>query len=92
MLGPARDADQASDLLERQGVDLAVVDINLGVGPSYTVAAELSKRSIPFLFATGYDQAAIPLEFHDAPRLEKPFNGRDLVAAVRAIGPVRTPS
>jgi DNA-binding response OmpR family regulator len=92
VLGPARDAEQACDLLEREAVDMAVVDINLGMGPSYKLAEELTGRSVPFLFATGYDQAAIPSEFHETPRIEKPFNGRDLVAAIQALGPASTPS
>jgi DNA-binding response OmpR family regulator len=92
VLGPARDAEQACDLLEREAVDMAVVDINLGMGPSFKLADELTGRSVPLLFATGYDQAAIPSEFHETPRIEKPFNGRDLVAAIQALGPVSTPS
>jgi len=86
VLGPARDLEQACDLLKREPIDLAVVDINLGTGPNYELAEELSGRAVPFLFATGYDQAAIPSKFQDAPRIEKPFNGRDLVAAVQALG------
>jgi ActR/RegA family two-component response regulator len=34
--------------------DFAVLDINLGAGTSLPVAQELSKRNIPFIFATGY--------------------------------------
>jgi DNA-binding response OmpR family regulator len=86
VLGPARDVEQATDLLKRQAVDLAVVDINLGTGPTYRLAEELSKRSVPFLFATGYDRAAIPPKFQDAPRIEKPFSERGLIAAVQALG------
>lgn len=85
VLGPARDVEQARDLLKRETIDLAVVDINLGAGPTYELAEELSGRAVPILFATGYDQAAIPSKFQDAPRIEKPFNRRDLVAAVRAL-------
>jgi len=85
VVGPARDKEQACEMLEHEVVDLAVLDINLGQGPSYEVAAELSGRAVPFLFATGYDAAAIPSDFHEAPRIEKPFNGPDLVAAVQAL-------
>jgi DNA-binding response OmpR family regulator len=86
VLGPARDVEQACALLKREPIDLAVVDINLGTGPTYELAEELSGRAVPFLFATGYDQAAIPSKFQDAPRIEKPFNGQNLVAAVQALG------
>jgi len=86
VLGPARNVQQASDLLKREAIDVAVVDINLGTGPTYVLAEELSGRAVPFLFATGYDQAAIPSEFQNAPRIEKPFSGSALVAAVQALG------
>jgi CheY-like chemotaxis protein len=86
IVGPAPDSKKACELLDKRTVDSAVVDINLGRGPSYEVASRLYERDVPFVFATGYDQAAIPEEFQSAPRLEKPFKGPDLVQAVRALG------
>lgn len=86
VLGPVRKVEQARDLLKREAIDLAVVDINLGTGPTYELAEELTARAVPFLFATGYDQSAIPSEFQGAPRIEKPFNERDLITAVKALG------
>jgi len=74
VIGPCA---QASD-----AVDCAVVDINLGRGPSFEAAATLRRRGIPFLFTTGYDAGAIPREFADVPRLEKPIREADLVAAI----------
>lgn len=85
VVGPVGNAAKAFDMLELQGVDTAVVDINLGVGPTFEVAQALSERGVPFLFATGYDAAAIPPQFESAPRLEKPFNGSELVDAVMAL-------
>lgn len=85
VVGPAPDAAHACDLLEQQEVDTAVVDINLGLGPTFSVARELTERRVPFLFATGYDLKAIPEEFRDKVRLEKPFNGAALVAALRDL-------
>lgn len=74
---------QAADAMASEGpVDCAVVDINLGRGPSFEAAATLRGRSIPFLFTTGYDAGAIPREFADVPRLEKPIREADLVAAI----------
>jgi DNA-binding response OmpR family regulator len=86
VVGPAPDEKHACELLDRETVDSAVVDINLGRGPTYEVAKELTQRHVPFLFATGYDAAAIPVEFEQAARLEKPFRARQLIAAVRDLG------
>jgi CheY-like chemotaxis protein len=85
IIGPAPDSRKACELLEGRSVDGAVVDINLGNGPTYEVASRLAERKVPFVFATGYDRAVIPAEFEAAPRLEKPFRGADLVQAVAAL-------
>ena len=39
----------------------------------------------PFLFTTGYDASAIPGEFADVPRVEKPTNERAIVAALNGM-------
>ena len=80
--GPAANAPNACSLIDAEPVDLAVVDINLGTGPTFTVAKELAERRVPFLFATGYDQSIIPAEYRDRPRIEKPFKGPDVIRAV----------
>ena len=62
-----------------------MLDINVGSGPNFDVARELSGRSVPVLFATGYDRSVLPPEFQHAPRVEKPFGGAQLVGAVQAM-------
>jgi len=85
VIGPVPDAEQALAKLDVDSVELAVIDINLGQGPTFEVADRLARERIPFLFATGYDQSAIPKNFASAPRLEKPFNGAELIAAILAL-------
>ena len=85
VVGPTRDADEVCGMLDREQVDSAVVDINLGLGPAYEVARRLDHDRVPFLFATGYDRSALPSEFQDMPRIEKPFHQLDLVKAVTAL-------
>jgi DNA-binding response OmpR family regulator len=85
VVGPAPTSELACALIEGQDIDTAVVDINLGHGPAYDVANRLKDRRVPFLFTTGYDQAAIPAEFHHAPRLQKPVSAADLLRAIRAL-------
>jgi light-regulated signal transduction histidine kinase (bacteriophytochrome)/CheY-like chemotaxis protein len=66
--------------------DFAVLDINLGVGTSLPVAQELSKRNIPFIFATGYgDQSWIPPELMAAPMIRKPYDGDELIQAISRV-------
>ncbi|CAH1665209.1 Light-regulated signal transduction histidine kinase (Bacteriophytochrome) [Hyphomicrobiales bacterium] len=66
--------------------DVAVLDVNLGEGTSIPVADELSRRGIPFVFATGYgDSAMIPAIFSDVPVVRKPYDGQVLVGAMRTV-------
>lgn len=85
VIGPTPDADEACSLIAHEKVDNAVVDINLGAGPTYRVASRLTRERVPFLFATGYDSSALPDEFQSVPRIEKPFHGTQLVEAVTAL-------
>jgi len=82
VIGPCRDADEASGLAVREIIDCAVVDINLGNGPSFAFARSMRAQGVPFVFVTGYDQAIIPPDLAGAERLEKPIRDRDLIAAV----------
>ena len=82
VIGPFADADEAAGLSAGQEIDCAVVDVNLGEGPSFGLARALHQRGVPFVFVTGYDQAVIPADLAEAERLEKPIRDRDLVAAV----------
>lgn len=85
VLGPVPDERAAIVLLESGPMDCAVIDINLGHGPSFEIAARLQEANIPFLLATGYDAAAVPREFSDVPRLEKPFREHDLISALERL-------
>src|SRR3712207_6392600 len=74
IVGPAPDLQRAEALLNEGSIDWAVLDINLQGEMVYPVAQALHERSVPFVFATGYDRASIPSGFADVPRWEKPFD------------------
>ena len=83
--GPHATAADAIEAVTRRPVDAAVLDANLGAGPSFEVAHALRDVAIPFVFMTGYDQKAIPERFADVVRLQKPTIPRDIVRAVSAL-------
>jgi CheY-like chemotaxis protein len=85
VLGPCSTAEEALTELSRQHPTGALVDINLGDGPSFKVADALLDHQIPFIFLTGYDEGTIPARFADVPRLEKPM---DLCLAVDSLAAV----
>lgn len=82
VLGPVASVEAALDWLDRETADAASIDVNLGGEMAYPVADALRARSVPFLFTTGYDQAALPERYADARRLEKPVDAREVVRAL----------
>jgi DNA-binding response OmpR family regulator len=86
VVGPFGGAEQGSGLPGQGHLDGAVVDINLGLGPSFDFARALKDRGVPFVFVTGYDAAVIPDELSHIERVEKPIRNRDFIAAVARLG------
>jgi DNA-binding response OmpR family regulator len=82
VIGPAGSAANAFALIAADKPDAAVLDINLGTGPSFEIADRLQSEGIPFLFLTGYDEVSIPDRFEDVPRGEKPLREGRLVELV----------
>lgn len=82
VLGPCARIDDCLQLLGEEQPDCAIVDINLGRGPNFDIAAALRERGIPFVFLTGYDAGDIPAEFANSARLEKPVNTRRMLEIV----------
>jgi light-regulated signal transduction histidine kinase (bacteriophytochrome) len=79
-------SDDAFRILKGFVPDVAVLDINLGVGTSLPVAEELSSRNIPFIFATGYgDQSWIPPSLITTPVVRKPYDGDELIHAIARV-------
>jgi CheY-like chemotaxis protein len=60
IVGPVSTPDAALQLACEHRLDAAVLDINLRGGAVYPVADLLSRKGVPFLFATAYDLRALP--------------------------------
>lgn len=82
VLGPCPDERTALQVIEHDSPGYAVVDINLGQGPAFTVATALQGRGVPFVFVTGYDDVVIPAAFSEVARLRKPVELRQVVRAI----------
>jgi PAS domain S-box-containing protein len=81
VIGVAANVEEAMRLVETP-FDVAVLDANLNgvsVGP---IAEALTRRGKPFIFATGYGDAAPAPEGFDAPVVRKPYNVSQIAAAV----------
>jgi CheY-like chemotaxis protein len=73
----------ALDFLDKQGIDLALLDVNLGSEKIDPVADLLAERACPFVFTTGYGQSGAPAAHADHVVLQKPFRIDDLAAALQ---------
>ena len=81
VVGSAADIAEATDMLDLT-FDVAVLDANLNGSSVIPVAEALVARGIPFIFATGYgDPVGAPTGFA-APVVRKPYNIRQIAAAV----------
>ena len=76
VIGPVGDLGDARACVERDGFDVAVIDINLRGEAAYALADKLARQRIPFLFTTGYGAEVIPPRFENIIRWEKPYDVR----------------
>ena len=76
--------DAALDRIAAEQFDLAILDLDLGGTLSTPVAEALRGAGVPFLLATGYDEAAgdEPAALRGAPRLKKPYSNDAIAQAL----------
>ncbi|RHW18194.1 response regulator [Sphingomonas gilva] len=83
VVGPAPSLARARQLVETDSaIDGAVLDVNLKGEMVWPIADALLARSVPIVFATGYDAAMIPEHYVNLPRCEKPVAVHDLARAL----------
>lgn len=70
---------RAFALVATAAIDCAILDVNLNGETSYSVANELRRRNVPFVFATGYGEGGLHTDYHGSPMLSKPFSQNALV-------------
>lgn len=79
VVGPVPTVLQALALVEQEPVNLAILDVNLGLGiKSFPIAKALKGKRIPFLFVSGYHERDLPAEFSDAIVCSKPYTEETL--------------
>ncbi|WP_409306513.1 HWE histidine kinase domain-containing protein [Pseudomonas putida] len=82
----ASSEDEAMQLLGSHKPDAAILDVNLGTGTSISVADELVRRQVPFLFATGYgDGISIPEHLQHVPVARKPYDANAILASLQSL-------
>jgi ActR/RegA family two-component response regulator len=85
VLGPVGTLDQARKAVSAGGFDCAIVDMNLRGDMAFSIADQLQAAGIPFLIATGYTSAALPVRFAHVPVVEKPSESGKIIEALPAL-------
>jgi CheY-like chemotaxis protein len=87
VVGTACDFKRATELAQAgQDVDVAILDVNLSGQQVYPVADILSRRGIPFVFATGMGASGLPPSWQGHCSISKPMSMTSLAEALgRAI-------
>ena len=81
-MGPLGRLESAMHMARERALDGAVLDLNLNGRPCFPICAILLERRIPFMFLTGFPQAAIPIEYRWAHLIAKPFEPNDMKQAL----------
>lgn len=71
--GEASNIADALRLAQTATFEFAILDINLAGSKIDPVAKIVSRRGVPFIFASGYGAAGVPGSFSDRAVLQKPF-------------------
>ena len=83
VVGPAHALDTALEFARtEQGLDAALLDVNLAGQPVFAVADALRAKGVPAIFSTGYGDAGLRDVDRGAPVLQKPFRAGDLARAL----------
>ena len=79
---------EALVIIERDVLDAALVDLNLGGDRSFAVADALAAADVPFAFATGYGAQGLRDVDLRRPLLLKPYGHYDLAVTMTSlVGP-----
>ena len=73
---------EASELASNAEFSAAILDVNLDGQEIFPVADILARRSLPFVFVTGYGERSLPERYRDRPALQKPFQAEQLSATL----------
>jgi CheY-like chemotaxis protein len=89
VIGPAHDLERGLRLAEREPIDFALLDVNLGRQMSTPIAERLRARGIPFALVSGYTRAHIPAALSGEVLLKKPCTPETIRSAIHAALPTK---
>ena len=83
-VGPVSTVEQAEDLLQKEHLDAAIVDLNLRGKMASDFVERLAATDLPCLIVSGYAPEAVSDSVSKFPRLEKPISPASVLASLSA--------
>jgi CheY-like chemotaxis protein len=68
-----------------QGIDAAILDVNIGGEKVFAVAEALLERGVPFVFSTGCGPADLAERYPNSRLLNKPYSPEQLARVLAAV-------
>jgi two-component sensor histidine kinase/CheY-like chemotaxis protein len=79
----AASVTEARKIIQRETLDVALLDVNLGSETSFPLVGDLKAKDVPFVFVTGYgENVDLPAEAGNARAIKKPFASDQLIEAL----------
>jgi DNA-binding response OmpR family regulator len=86
VIGPAASLQRGIDLLDtEEGVQAAILDVNVRGEAIFPLADLLVERNLPFVFVSGYDRELIPSRFDKIKHCIKPVDVATVCTAFESI-------
>ena len=85
IVGPIGKLETAIQIAREGKFDIAILDVTIRGGKVYPVAEHLLEQGVPFVFASGYGDWALPPSLRNQRRLTKPFTAAELEEQVRLL-------
>lgn len=85
VIGPSMTVREALEALDREEIDIAVVDYLLEDGEAAPLARALNVKGIPFAICTGAGVAELCSLYPNTPILPKPYNPDDVSIVVNSL-------
>ena len=83
VVGPIVNIEKALERLDRlSGIVGAVLDVNVQGQMVFPLADELTRRNVPYVFSSGYDDSVVPQRYAGIRRFSKPVDEREIAAAL----------
>ena len=85
VVGPAPNMATARELIDGEIFDAAIMDIHIRGERVFPLCDILAARGVPFALTSGYADWAMPDQWKDWPRLQKPYTLDDIEDALTKL-------